>query len=478
MKENWDMTMLTDFYEFTMSNGYLEEGLADTIAYFDLFFRKNPDQGGFSIAAGLESIIDYLLNLKFCEEDISYLRGKGIFSEKFLNYLKDFRFTCDVWAIPEGTPVFPGEPVLTVRGPIIEAQLIETFLLLTFNHQSLIATKANRIVRAAKGRSVMEFGSRRAHGASAAVLGARAAYIGGASGTACVKAEKDYQVPAMGTMGHSWIQSFDSELESFRAYAKQYPQNCSFLVDTYHVLKSGVPNAIRVFQEFKPRNMSIRIDSGDITYLSIAARKMLDDAGFEDCKIIASNSLDEYLIRDMLLQNACIDSFGVGEKLITAKSDPVFGGVYKLAAIEKNGEVIPRIKISENVEKITNPGFKKTLRFYDNRTGKALADVMMLMDESIDENQPYVIFDPKHIWKKKEIQNYRIRVLGEKIFDKGKLVYKRKTASEIREDCKREIDTLWEELLRFENPHEYYVDLSPEIWAMKYNLIDSFNHRV
>lgn len=473
MDREMNMSMLVDFYELTMSGGYFENQMEDTIAYFDVFFRKNPDGGGFAIAAGLDTVIDYLENLCFSEEDIDYLRSRGIFSERFLSYLEHFKFTCDVWAAPEGTPVFPYEPIMTVRGPIIEAQFVETFILLALNHQSLIATKTNRIVRAAEGRGVMEFGSRRAHGADAAILGARAAYIGGASGTACVKADIDYGTPATGTMAHSWIQVFDSELEAFRAYAKLYPDNCSLLVDTYDVLKSGVPNAIQVFKEVEPKQMSIRIDSGDITYLSIKAREMLDAAGLQDCKIVASNSLDEYIIRDMLMQGAKVDLFGVGEKMITAKSDPVFGGVYKLAAIERDGKVIPRIKISENVEKITTPGFKKTIRFYDKKTHKALADVIMMAEEEVDESRPCEIFDPGVVWKRKVIEDFEVRELAEPIFRNGICVYQRKSAEESREYCKEQLKTLWPEVMRFENPHVYYVDLSKKLWEMKQGLIDA-----
>ena len=350
-----NLTMLTDFYEITMANGYLDSGMKGKIAYFDMFFRRVPDGGGFAIMAGLEQLIEYLKNLSFEEEDIEYLRSKKMFSEKFLDYLKDFKFSCDVWAVPEGTPIFPNEPIVIVRGPVIEAQFIETMVLLTINHQSLIATKANRIVRAAQGRPVMEFGSRRAQGYDGAVYGARAAYIAGCVGTACTLANKVMGVPALGTMAHSWIQMFPTELDAFRAYARSYPDDCTLLVDTYNVLKSGVPNAIKVFNEevvprgFRPKG--IRIDSGDVTYLSKKARHMLDEAGFPDCKIVASNSLDEYVIRDILTEGAQIDLFGVGERLITSRSEPVFGGVYKLAAVEENGVINPRIKLSEDVEK-------------------------------------------------------------------------------------------------------------------------------
>ena len=477
MKKSHNMTMLVDFYELTMASGYFESGKKDTIAYFDVFYRKNPDGGGFAIAAGLQSIIDYVKNLSFSEEDIEYLRNRGGFSEEFLEYLRNFRCTCDIWAIPEGTPVFPGEPLLTVRGPLIEAQLMETYILLAINHQSLIATKTNRIVRAAEGRPVMEFGSRRAHGESAAILGARAAYIAGAAGSACVKADIDYGVPATGTMAHSWVQVFGEEIEAFREYARQHRENCSLLVDTYDVLKSGVPNAIKVFKEFKPEKMSIRIDSGDIAYLSRKARNMLDAEGLFECKIIASNSLDEYLIRDMLIQNAAIDSFGVGEKMITSKSEPVFGGVYKLVAVEEDGKISPRIKISENIEKITNPGFKKAVRFYDKTTNKAVADLVMLADEKIDETKPYKLFNPEFVWKKKTISDFYVKELAKPIFKQGKLVYNERNTTEIREYCREQLDTLWPEVMRFENPHQYYVDLSEKLWTLKQDLIEGHNYK-
>lgn len=474
-KEN--LTMLVDFYEMTMANGYLEAEGADDIAYFDMFFRKVPDGGGFAIMAGLEQLIEYMENLKFSQEDIEYLRSKKIFSEKFLNYLRDFEFKCDVWAVPEGTPIFPGEPLITVRGPLMQAQFIETMVLLLVNHQSLIATKANRIVRSAKGRGVMEFGTRRAHGASAAVLGSRAAYIGGCIGTACAISDRDYGIAALGTMAHSWVQMFDDEYEAFYEYAKLYSDNCVLLVDTYNVLKSGVPNAIRVFNELKPRNMGIRIDSGDVTYLTKQARKMLDDAGFTNCKIVVSNSLDEYIIRDVLLEGACIDSFGVGERLITAKSEPVFGGVYKLVALEKNGKKIPKIKISENVEKITNPGDKALYRIFSNDTGKVLADVITLEGEEIDETKPYEIFDPNAVWKRKSISNFTVKNLRKQIFASGKLIYKSPGIDEIRDYCKEQINTLWDEMLRFENPQVYYVDLSQKLWEMKHKLIEEHQYR-
>ncbi len=479
MQDKHNLTMLVDFYEFTMANGYFVEGFKDQIAYFDMFFRKVPDDGGFAIMAGLEQLIEYIKNLQFDDGDIAYLRSKGIFDEGFLEYLRNFEFSCDVWSMPEGTPIFPMEPIVTVRGPIIEAQFIETMLLLTINHQSLIATKANRIVRAAGGRSVMEFGSRRAQGYDGAIFGARAAYIAGCSGTACAISDRSYGIPALGTMAHSWVQLFDTEYEAFRAYAETYPENCILLVDTYNVLQSGIPNAIRVFNEviipkgFRPRG--IRIDSGDITYLSKKARKMLDDAGFADCTITASNSLDEYIIRDTLMQGAQIDMYGVGERLITSRSEPVFGGVYKLAAIERNGEIIPKIKISENIAKITNPGFKQVHRLYSNETGEAIADVMTLFGESIDDQQAYEIFDPEHTWKRKKVTGFTAKPLLVQVFDHGKCVYNSPDVHQIKAYCADQINKLWDEVKRFENPHRYYVDLSPELWRMKEELLEKYS---
>lgn len=477
MKSKLNLTMLTDFYELTMADGYFETGMAEDIAYFDMFFRKVPDGGGFAIMAGLEQTIDYLKNLKFTEEDIEYLRSKNMFCEDFLEYLRNFEFKCDVWAVPEGTPIFPHEPIVTVRGPVMQAQFVETMILLTINHQSLIATKANRIVRAAKGRPVMEFGTRRAHGAEAAIFGARAAYIGGCAGTACTIADRDYGIKALGTMAHSWVQMFPDEYTAFKKYAEIYPQNCTLLVDTYNVLKSGVPAAIRVFKEMKPESMGIRIDSGDVTYLTKKARKMLDDAGLQDCKIVVSNSLDEYIIRDVILEGACIDSFGVGERLITAKSEPVYGGVYKLAALETNGELIPKIKISENVEKITNPGFKGLFRLYDKTTGKARGDVITVAGETIPEQDEYVIFDPNAVWKKTRVTNYTVRNLQVPIFKEGKCVYESPSIEEIKAYCKEQIDTLWDETLRFENPQTYYVDLSQKLWDMKNRLLEEHSEK-
>ena len=474
-EEKLNMTMLCDFYELTMGNGYFEIGYKDRITYFDVFFRKVPDGGGFAIAAGLEQLIDYIENLHFTDEDIAYLRGRKLFSEEFLAYLKDFRFTGDIYAIPEGTPVFPREPLVVVRAPAIEAQLIETFTLLTVNHQSLIATKANRIVRAARGRTVLEFGSRRAQGADAAIIGARAAYIGGCHGTACTISDEIYGVPAGGTMAHAWVQMFDSELEAFKAYCRIYPTNATLLVDTYNTLESGVPNAIRAFNEvLKPMGITkcgIRLDSGDIAYLSQKARKMLDEAGWETCQISASNSLDEHLIQDLLLQDAKIDMFGVGERMITAKSEPVFGGVYKLVAVEKDGEIIPKIKVSENVEKITVPHFKKIYRLYGNDTGKAIADYMTVYDETVDDSHDMEIFDPNATWKKKTVYDFTARELLVPIFINGKRVYDCPPLEQVRDYCKAQVDTLWDEVKRFDNPHTYYVDLSEKLWTIQQDLL-------
>lgn len=478
MIKDQNLTMLTDFYELTMANGYFQSGQVDeSIAYFDMFFRKVPDGGGYAIMAGLEPVIDYLKGLKFTEEDIEYLRSKGGFCEDFLDYLRNFKFSCDVWAVPEGTPIFPHEPILTVRGPVMQAQFIETMILLLINHQSLIATKASRIVRAAQGRPVLEFGTRRAHGTAAAVYGARAAYIGGCAGTACAIADREYGIPALGTMAHSWVQMYDSEYEAFKKYAEIYPDNCTLLVDTFNVLKSGVPNAIKVFKEVKPNKMAIRIDSGDVAYLTKKARKMLDDAGLQDCAITVSNSLDEYIIRDVILEGAQIDSFGVGERLITAKSQPVFGGVYKLIALEKDGVIIPKIKISENIEKITNPGFKTLYRLYDKDNHKALADVMTLDGETIPEEDGYEIFDPNAIWKKKKLSNFYAKNIRVQIFDKGECVYECPSIEEVKAYCQQQMDTLWDETLRFENPQTYYVDLSKKLWDMKSQLLEEMSVR-
>ncbi len=477
---NWkttaNLSMLADFYEFTMANGYLENNMADKIAYFDMFFRSVPDGGGFAIMAGLEQLIDYLKNLHFTEEDIEYFKSKEMFSSEFLDYLRNFKFQCDVWAIPEGTPIFPQEPLVIVRGPVIQAQLIETMVLLTINHQSLIATKANRITRAAEGRAVMEFGSRRAQGADGATLGARAAYIGGCIGTANTISDRDFNIPALGTMAHSWVQMFPTEYDAFAAYARTYPDNCVLLVDTYNTLKSGVPTAIKVFDDIlKPlghRPAGIRLDSGDLAYLTKEARKMLDEAGYEDCKIVASSSLDEYVIRDLIDQGAEIDSFGVGERLITAKSQPVFGGVYKLTSVEENGEIINKIKVSENVGKITTPGFKQVYRIFDKTSNKALADVITLHDEVIDESKPYKIFHPIHTWKQKTLTNFYAKKLLVPIFVKGECVYESPNIDEIKDFTKSQVDLMWDELKRFTKPFKYHVDLSKKLWNIKDNLLN------
>ena len=469
------LSLVTDFYELTMSNGYFEKNMKDTIAYFDVFFRKIPDNGGYVICAGLEQIIDYIKNLRFDEDDISYLKSLNKFSNEFLDYLKSFKFTGDVWAIPEGTVVFPQEPLITVRAPIIEAQLLETMVLMIINHQCLIATKSSRIVASAQGRPVMEFGARRAHSVDAAVLGARAAVIGGCVGTSCTYTAQKFGTIASGTMAHSFVQSFDSEYEAFKAYAEIYPDDCTLLIDTYDSINSGIVNAIKVFNDvllpkgYRPKG--VRLDSGDLAYLSKKIRKILDDAGFQDCKICVSNSLDETLISSLLSQGAQIDSFGVCENLITAKSDPVFGGVYKLCAIEKNGEIIPKIKVSENVAKITNPSFKKTYRFYSKASDKALADVITLANESIPENN-YTIFDPSNPWRKKTLVNYYYKTLQEQIFKGGNLIYSSPSLTDISKKCKKELSTLWDEIKRLDNPHKYYVDLSYELWNLKNNMLN------
>ena len=476
VKNERNLTMLVDFYELTMGNGYLNNGLKDKIAYFDMFFRRIPDGGGYCIMAGVEQLIEYLNNLKFSKEDIEYLENKKIFSKEFLDYLRDFKFTCDVYAVPEGNPVFPNEPLVTVKGPIIQAQLVETMVLLTINHQTLIATKANRICRAAGNRPVMEFGSRRAQGYDGAIYGARAAIIGGCSSTACTISDLMFNTPAVGTMAHSWVQLFNTEYEAFKTWAETYPDNTLLLIDTYNVLKSGLPNAIKVFDEvLKPMNkrpVGIRIDSGDITYLTKKCRKILDEHGYKDCKILISNSLDEHIIKDVLEQGACIDSFGVGERLITAKSEPVFGGVYKLAAVEENNAIIPKIKISENEEKITNPGFKKIIRLFDKDSNKALADILALHDENFNDLNEIELFNPVHTWKRKKFNNFYTKELLVPIFKNGKLVYSSPSVKEIREYAKEETSKLWPEVLRLENPHRYYVDLSKKLWNLKHNLLE------
>lgn len=477
-----NLTMLCDFYELTMGRGYFKNGFYKKITYFDMFFRQVPDGGGFAISAGLEQFMDYVENLHFSKADLDFLRTKKVFDEDFLEYLADLKFTGDIYAIPEGTPIFPGEPVVTVRAPAVEAQLIETFLLLTFNHQSLIATKANRIVRAAQGRPVLEFGSRRAQGGDGAVIGARAAYIGGCAGTACTLSDQLYGVPAGGTMAHSWVQMFDTEYEAFKTYCELFPHSVTLLVDTYNTLKSGVPNAIRAIKEvLHPlgiRNYAIRLDSGDIAYLSQKARKMLDEAGLPECKITVSNALDEYLIRDLIMQGACVDTFGVGERLITSKSEPVFGGVYKLAAVEdEEGRITPKIKISENVAKITTPHFKKVYRLFEHETGKAIADLMCLFDEEIDETKPLELFDPNATWKRKVIEDFTACELQVPVFQNGKRVYDAPPIEEVKAYCQAAVDSLWAEVKRFENPHNYYVDLSQRLWDVKQELLSANNKK-
>lgn len=474
-----NLTLLMDFYEMTMAAGYFEEGYEEQIGVFDMFFRKVPDDGGFAIAAGLAQFCEIIDNLHFTEEDIEYLRSKNCFSEAFLDYLRHFEFHCNIWAVEEGTPVFPMEPLVIVEGPAIEAQLIETLLLVTFNHQSLICTKTNRIVRAAKGLPVMEFGSRRAQGYDGAVLGARAAYIGGVVGTACVLADRQFGIPALGTMAHSWVQMFPSEYEAFARYAKLYPDNCTLLVDTYNVLKSGVPNAIRVFNEVLApmgiRPKGVRIDSGDIAYLSKKVRKMLDEAGYPDCGICASNSLDEYIVRDLLVQGAKLDSFGIGENLITSKSSPVFGGVYKLAAVRSGEHYEPKIKISETAEKITIPHLKNLYRIYDNETGKAMADLMTMYDEAVDASKGLTLFDPVQTWKKRTFTGIHLKQLNVPIYVNGKRVYQTPPLEEIRRHCAEQVETLWDEVKRFENPHRYYVDLSQKLWDERQRLLNELS---
>ena len=472
MVHNVNYTMLADFYELTMANGYFTSGLKDRICYFDVFFRSIPDGGGFAIAAGLEQVVDYIRDLHFDEGDIDYLRSKGVFSEEFLAFLRDFKFTGDIWAVPEGTPIFPREPMMIVRAPAIQAQFVETYILLCLNHQSLIATKSSRIVRAAQGRAVSEFGSRRAQGPSGALLGARASYIAGCSGTACAMADQMFGTPATGTMAHSWVQMFPDEYTAFKTYCSIYPTSATLLVDTYNVLKSGVPTAIKVFKELGITSGGIRIDSGDLAYLSRKARKMLDEAGLPGIKIIASNSLDEYIIRDLITQGAAIDAFGVGERLITSKSEPVFGGVYKLAAIEQeDGSILPKIKISENPAKMTIPHFKKVYRLFDNESGKAIADYITVFDEKPDFTQPLELFDPEATWKRQVVSNYTARPLLVPVFKSGELVYDLPDIEGLRANCEREVGTLWEEVTRFENPHKYYVDLSPNLWNIRAGLL-------
>lgn len=473
-----NITLVMDFYELTMSYDYFKKGKKDEIVYFDMFYRKNPDQGGYVLMAGLQQLIEAVKDMHFSDGDIDYLRSLNVFDEEFLSYLSHFKFEGTIWAVPEGTPVFPYEPLVTVKGKIIEAQLLETFLLVTINHQSLIATKTHRVVQEAKGRPVMEFGARRAQGYDGATYGARAAYIGGAAGTATVSAGKAFGIPVLGTMAHSFVQSFDTEFEAFKAYAEIYPDSCILLVDTYDTLKSGVPNAIKVAQEvLEPMGKTlagIRIDSGDIAYLTKKARMMLDVAGLTDTKISISNSLDEYLIRSVLEQGAQIDSFGVGENMITSKSSPVFGGVYKMAAVEKDGTIIPKIKISENSEKITNPGYKKVYRLIENETGKAFADIVMFADETIDTSRDLTIYSQLDKWKNKTLTggSYTYFELQKPVFMDGECVYEEKTLDEIRKNVKEQGALLWDEIFRLEYPHAYYVDLSEKLINYKLKMLE------
>lgn len=474
MSEIRNLSMLSDFYEFTMAAGYFENGMKDQVAVFDAFYRKNPDGGGYAIFAGLNDVIDFIKNLHFTEDDIEYFRQTENFSEEFLEYLSNFKFTGDVWAFPEGSVMFPGEPIITVKAPIIECSIIETYLLLSMNFNSLIATKTNRIVSSARGRLVMEFGARRAQGADASITGARAAFISGAPLTSNTYSSQKYGFKAAGTMAHSWIQAFDSEYEAFKTYAKMYPDNCILLIDTYDTLESGLVNAMKVFkEELVPKGLTggVRIDSGDLAYLSKEVRKRLDENGLEDFTIVASNSLDEFKIESLLAQGAQIDSFGIGERLITAKSDPVFGGVYKLVAMEKDGDMKAKIKVSENVEKITTPGFKKVYRLYDKKTGKAEADYIALAEEKVDDSKPMVIFDPLFTWKMKKMKDFRAREMQVQIFDKGELVYDEPSLEEIAEYRKEEEASLWDEVKRYDSPHNYYVDLSQDLWNLKQKLI-------
>jgi len=466
--------LLTDLYELTMAQSHFNEGRQDEIAYFDYYFRRVPDGGGYAVFAGLSQVLDYLQYLRFDKEDIAFLRSKGMFSDAFLDYLADFHFRGDIWAVPEGSVVFPNAPLLSVRAPLIDCHIIETYLLLSLNHQSLIATKATRVVHAAAGRPVLEFGARRAHGGDAANYGARAAYIGGVAATSNVYSEFASGIPTAGTMAHAFVQSHDSEYDAFLQYAKTWPDNTVLLVDTYDTLRQGIPNAIRVHNEYLAPNghalRGIRIDSGDLAYLSNRAREMLDAAGLHDAKITVSNSLDEYLIKDLVLQGAAVDNFGVGERLITAKSNPVFGGVYKIVALEKDGAIIPKIKISETLAKTTTPGYKQLWRLYD-AGGKAIADVVTLHDETIDDSQPYELFDPEYPWKRKTVSGFRAEKRLQTWMEAGARSIAMPPLEDVRAHCQHEQQTLWDEIRRLENPHGYYVDLSQALWQLKQDLI-------
>ena len=474
--KEYNISILADFYEYTMAQGYFNENLENKITYFDIFYRNNPDRASYAIFSGLEHLVKILKSMEFNEEDIEYFKSLNTFDDKFIDFLKNFKFDCDIWSVPEGSVIFPNEPIMTVRGTSVQAQLIETIALLVINHESLIATKSNRIKRAAKGRAVMEFGARRAQGVDASVYGAKAAYIAGVDGTSNVLTGKLFNIPVLGTMAHSWVQMFDNELDAFKAFAKSFPNNCVLLVDTYNTLQSGIPNAIKTFDEvLKPmgiRPKGIRLDSGDLAYLSKQTRIMLNEAGYEDVQIVVSNSLDEYTIRELLHQGAMIDSFGIGERLITSKTNPVFGGVYKLVAVEEDGKIIPKIKVSENVDKITTPGVKKLYRIYDKKTMKAEADLITLFDEKIDESKPISIFHPIYTWKTTTYEDYILRPMLKQIFKSGELVYELPDIEEIREYCKSEVESLWDEFKRFDNPHIYKVDLSKNLWELKNNLLN------
>ncbi len=466
--------MVIDFYELTMANGYYEQNKHLETVYFDVFYRNNPDKAGFALFAGLERIVKYIQNLSFSKEDIEFLRSKNTFSEGFLEYLETFTFTGDIFSFEEGSVVFPNEPIITVKSNLLEAQLIETFVLQTVNHQTLIATKAARIKYAAKDKIVIEMGARRSHGMDASIEGTRSAYIAGIDATSNVAADQLYGVPSGGTMAHSWVQSFDSEYEAFKTYAMSYPQNATLLVDTYNTLTSGIPNAIQVIKEVlldnKESSYAIRIDSGDLSYLSKKARELLDEAGLPDCKIVVSNALDEYLIQSLLDQGAPIDIFGVGERLITAKSDPVFGAVYKIVAKEQNEGIKPIIKISDNPIKITTPHYKKVYRVMSPEN-RAIADYITVYDEVINTNEALVLFDPLHTWKRKEIIEYQVKPMQVEIFSNGKLVYKLPSLQEIRSNASRSLNELWPEMRRFSHPHKYYIDLSQKLWDVKDSLI-------
>ena len=471
-----NLTMLTDLYQLTMMYGYLKSGMRDNIATFDMFYRSKDESTHYAIMAGLEQLIDYLKNLHFDEEAIDYLRSLGIFDEEFMQELRDFKFSGDVYAVPEGTIVFPGEPLVRVTAPIFEAQLVETALLNIINHQTLIATKASRVVQAAEGGTVMEFGLRRAQGPDAGIYGARAAIIGGCKSTSNVLTGQMYSIPIAGTHAHSWVMSFPDEITAFRKYAEMFPTSCLLLVDNYDTLKSGVPNAITVFNELRAAGhepVGIRLDSGDLAYLSREARKMLDVAGFPNTIICASGDLDENLIRDLKLQGACIDTWGVGTKLITSEDCPSLGGVYKMSAETIDGQVIPKIKISENPVKITNPGIKRLWRIYDNKTGKATADLIALSHESYDTSKPLTIYDPVNTWKSMTLTDYSMKELQVQIFDKGECVYESPSLKEIQQHCAEDLDTFWDQYKRLLNPHRYKVDLSDSLWMLKNSMLQS-----